>query len=56
MNPSLEGYDSEGVNVFLSKFLLIDSELTNEFMKKNKAWPTLLDDFVEWKKAKNSTS
>ena len=48
VKPSLEDYEADGVCFpsYLDKFTLILSCL--------KAWPTLLDDFVTWKKNKTS--
>jgi len=55
VKPSLEDYEADGVR-FLNEFRLL---LGSRFIALTsyhhlKAWPTLLDDFVTWKKSKTS--
>lgn len=44
VKPSLQDYEADGVRIRLLSFPLSHRGL--------QAWPTLLDDFVAWKKAK----
>lgn len=48
VKPSLDGYEADGVSEYQQKCSIGANAL-------RKAWPTLLDDFVSWKKAKMET-
>ena len=47
VNPNLENYETDGVRCVPLDHFLSESSNGNE-----KAWPTLLDEFVVWKKGK----